>query len=247
MSDSDTAYRGRLYARYVSNRSETVAPNSLDGLRPRAAYLRKLVRDYFPPDRDAAILDLGCGHGALIHFAREAGYRNLEGTDGSPEQVAAARRLGIEGVRQGDLRESLAALPDASRDVVVAFDVIEHFRKDELLGFVDEVRRVLRPGGRWIIHSVNGESPFFARIRYGDFTHEMAFTRESICQLLLSSEFARVECYEDAPLPHGVRSSVRWLLWKGIRSGLRLWLAVETGDSGSNAIFTQNLLAVATK
>ncbi|MGB3552985.1 MAG: class I SAM-dependent methyltransferase [Candidatus Binatus sp.] len=247
MSDGGTEYRGRLYGRYVSSRSEAPAPDTLDGLRPRAPYLRKLIRDHFPPERDAAIVDLGCGHGALIHFARQAGYRNLEGMDGSHEQVAAAKRLGIDGVREGDLRESLAAMPDASRDAVVSFDVVEHFRKDELLSFVDEVRRVLRPGGRWIIHTVNGESPFFGRIRYGDFTHEMAFTRESMSQLLLSSGFERVQCFEDTPVPHGVKSSVRWLLWKGIRGGLRLWLAVETGDSGRSAIFTQNLLAVATK
>jgi len=247
MSDGGTAYRGRLYGRYVSCWSEAAAPSTLDGLQPRAAYLRKLIRDHFPPDRNASILDLGCGHGALIHFAREAGYRNVEGMDRSREQVAAAKRLGIDGVREGDLRESLAGMPDASRDVVIAFDVIEHFRKDELLSFVDEVRRVLRPGGRWIIHSVNGESPFFARIRYGDFTHELAFTRESISQLLLSSDFARVECYEEAPVPHGFKSSLRWILWKGIRGGLRFWLAVETGDSGRYAIFTQNLLAVARK
>ncbi len=210
-------------------------------------YLCKLIRDHFPPDRDAAIVDLGCGHGALIHFARQAGYRNIEGIDRSHEQIEAAKRLKIAGVREGDLWESLAAMPDASRDVVVAFDVIEHFRKEELLPLVDEVCRVLRPGGRCVIHAPNGESPLFARIRYGDLTHEIAFTRESIWQLFLSSNFARVECYEEAPVPHGVKSSVRWLLWKGIRAGLRLWLAVETGDSGRNAIFSQNLLAVATK
>jgi hypothetical protein len=32
----------------------------------------------------------------------------------------------------------------------------------------------------------------------------MAFTRESICQLLLSSGFAPVHCYEDGPVAHGV-------------------------------------------
>ena len=31
------------------------------------------------------------------------------------------------------------------------------------------------------------------------------------------------------------------------RAGLRLWLTVETGDTGRNAIFSQNLLAVAVK
>jgi hypothetical protein len=40
---------------------------------------------------------------------------------------------------------------------------------------------------------------------------------------------------------------VRWLLWKGIRAGMRLWLAIETGDFGRDAIFTQNLFAIAEK
>jgi 2-polyprenyl-3-methyl-5-hydroxy-6-metoxy-1,4-benzoquinol methylase len=246
-NNPESGYRERIYRYYVSARSEALAPATLNGLRPRAAYLRKLVRNYFPTDRNAAIVDLGCGHGALIHFAREAGYRNVEGIDRSPEQVAAANRLGIYGVREGDLIEAISSLPGESHEVVVTFDVIEHFRKDEVIAFVDQVRRVLRPSGRWIIHTPNGESPFGAKMRYWDFTHESAFTRESIRQLLLSSGFERVDCYEDTPIPHGVKSSIRWFLWKGIRAGLRLWLAVETGDSGRSAIFSQNLLAVAAK
>jgi SAM-dependent methyltransferase len=240
-------YRERVYRSYVTSQNQELAPYSLEGLRPRAAHLKSLIRWYFPTDRSAVIIDLGCGHGALIYFAREAGYRNITGIDRSPQQVDAARRLGIQGVRQGDLVESIWSVPDASVDAVVTFDVIEHLRKDELTAFGDEVLRVLKGGGRWIIHAPNGESPFCSRIRYGDFTHEMAFTRESISQLLLSSGFARVDCYEDGPVAHGAASAVRWLLWKGIRTGLRVWLAVETGDCSREAIFTQNLFAIAKK
>lgn len=240
-------YRGRIYGQYVNARLEALAPTTLDGLRPRAAYLRKLIRNHFPTDRDATIIDLGCGHGVLLHFAREAGYRNLEGIDRSFEQVAAARRLGIDGVSEGDLMEAVSSMADASRDAVITFDVLEHFKKNELLPFVDEVWRVLRSGGRWIIHAPNGESLFCGRIRYGDFTHEVAFTWESISQLLLSSGFAHVKCYEDAPARHGIKSAIRGILWQGIRVGLRLWLMVETGETGRDAIFSQNLLAVAFK
>lgn len=240
-------YRDRIYGQYVNARLEALAPTTLDGLRPRAAYLRKLIRDHFPADRNATILDLGCGHGALLHYAREAGYRNLEGIDRSPEQVAVARRFGIDGVRVGDLMEAVSSMADASHDAVITFDVLEHFKKSELLPFVDEVWRVLRSGGRWIIHAPNGESLFCSRIRYGDFTHEVAFTRESISQVLFSSGFTQVKCYEDAPAQHGIKSAIRWILWQGIRAGLRLWLAVETGETGRGAIFSQNLLAVAFK
>lgn len=237
--------RERIYRQYTTAASEPLAPATTAGLAPRAAMLRRLIRRYLPTDRSAVILDLGCGHGALIHFMREAGYGNVHGVDVSPEQVAEAGRLGIEGVRQGDLLDTLRGLPSSSQDVVIAFDVIEHFTKDELLPLVDEVFRVLKAGGRWVIHAPNGESPFCGAIRYGDMTHEQAFTRQSLPQLLLSSGFLRVECHESAPVPHGMKSAVRSLVWQCIRGLLRLWSAAETGDLGGDAIFTRNLLAVA--
>lgn len=244
---SERRYRARIYERYVEAAGAKPLVVDRDSLRPRSAYLDRLVRRHFPASRDAAIFDVGCGHGAVLDAARRAGYARLGGVDTSPQQVEAAQHLGIPGVRQGDLLEALSGLAPESQDMVVAFDVLEHFTKDETLGFVDAVLRVLRPGGTWLIHVPNGESPFAGRIRYGDYTHEQAFTRGSITQLLLASGFARVACFEDRPIPHGPRSTVRALLWRVIRLGLRLYLAAETGDSGRDAIFSQNLLAVAVK
>jgi cyclopropane fatty-acyl-phospholipid synthase-like methyltransferase len=169
------------------------------------------------------------------------------GIDRSPAQVTTAQRLRVEGVKKGDLLEAVRSLPSQSQDVVIAFDVIEHLTKEELLDCADHVYRILRPGGRWIIHAPNGESPFAGRIRYGDFTHELAFTRTSLTQLLLASRFTHVACYEDSPVPHGIKSAVRWLLWKAIRGGLRLYLAVETGAGDSACLLSQNFLAVASK
>lgn len=239
--------KARIYRHYVHANDEPLAPLTVEGFAPRAAMLRRLIARHVPASRDASILDIGCGHGALVYFLCQAGYRNVSGVDVSREQVAEAARLGIRGICQGDLLETLRALPDVSQDVVVALDVIEHFTRDELLLLVDEVFRVLKPGGRWVIHVPNGESPFVGAVLYGDMTHEQAFTRKSLAQLLLSSGFARLECHESGPVPHGLTSSVRWLLWRGIRLLLRLWIAVETGDTGRQAILTRNLLALACK
>jgi 2-polyprenyl-3-methyl-5-hydroxy-6-metoxy-1,4-benzoquinol methylase len=209
--------------------------------------LRALVKNHFPPDRNASVLDLGCGHGAIMHAAREQGYRNLRGVDGSVEQVAAAKQLGIEGVEHGDVLSTLEQCKDASLDVVVAFDVLEHFTKDELLPFIDQVHRVLKPGGRFIIHVPNGESLFGSRMFFWDLTHELAFTRQSLSQLMLSSGYAQVECFEDIPVVHGFKSALRWSIWKVFRGLLRLYIATETGDSGKRAVFSQNMLAVVTR
>jgi len=237
--------RERIYRQYVTARDKPLAPSSIDGLRPRLPYLRQLIRRHFPQDRGAVVLELGCGHGALLHALHQAGYTRLKGVDWAEEQVLAARNLGIAGVDQGDAMSALATTPSGSVDVIVTLDLIEHLTKGELVALVDEVHRALRPSGRWVIHVPNAEAPFGSLIRYGDFTHELAFTRVSLTQLLRASGFTRVRCYEDQPVPHGIRSLVRFLMWKIIRTGLLFYIAVETGAFDRRAVFSQSLLAVA--
>jgi SAM-dependent methyltransferase len=240
-------YRQRIYASYSSARAAPLAPISIEGLKSRLPYLRRLVQKYFPTDHDAAILELGCGHGALLYVLQQMGYQKARGVDGSQEQVAAAMQLGIAGVMQGDIWDALSKTSDASEDVVVAFDLIEHFTKDELIVLIDEVHRVLKPGGTWIIHVPNAESPFGSRVRHGDFTHELAFTRTSLAQVTLSSGFSNCNCFEDKPVAHGLTSTLRAGLWTLMRSALLFYIAVETGDFDRRAIFSQNLTAVAVR
>ena len=240
-------YRERIYKHYVSGREQPLAPDTPEGLSPRKAYLLRLIRNYFPKDFDSEILELGCGHGALVYFAILVGYHKVFGVDASQEQVAAAHHLGIGTVRQGDVFEELKSSPDETYGAVIAFDVIEHLNRNELFALVDEVRRVLKKGGRFIVHVPNAESPFFGRVRYGDLSHEMAFTTTSIDQVFLSSGYSSVACYEDQPVVHGVKSAMRWTIWRMIRGCLRLYLVAETGSNGRGAIFSQNLLAIAIK
>ncbi len=242
-----TRWRTRLYAAYLQAGAASEHQTLTGGLQRRRAALEALVRRHFPADSQARILDLGCGHGALLFFAHRMGYVNVHGVDVSAQQVALAARLGVRNVTQGDLLQALQGVAPASLDMVVALDVIEHFTKDELFDIVDAVALALKPGGRWLIQAPNGESPFGNAIRYGDFTHELAFTRTSLDQILRCSGFASVECHEAAPIARGVKSLVRLTLWKLIRIGLRLWSLAETGDTGRQAVFTRNLVAVATR
>jgi SAM-dependent methyltransferase len=243
---TESRYRARIYAKYTSATNAPLAPETTAGFAPRAANLERLIADYFPADRSARILELGCGHGALLHFARAAGYTNMTGVDGSPAQIAAARKLGIEGIREGQLMEALRDTPEASLDAVVAFDVLEHLTRDEIVDAVDAIARVLKPGGRLILHVPNGASPFGTLMIYSDFTHEVAFTPESLAQLFLASGWARVECHEDPPAVHGLKSALRYAAWRAIRAALRFYLLAETG-SREHRVLTQNLYAVAVK
>ena len=241
-------YRDRIYGSYVSSQ-ETVTglPTAQNRFAPRAALLYGVIDEHFPRDLEAKILDLGCGHGALLWFAQAKGFRNTKGIDVSLEQVELAEQLGVHNVVQGDIGSALSTEPKEQLDVVVMFDVLEHFTRDELIVVMDGVFRVLKPGGRLIAHVPNGASPFVGRIRYGDFTHELAFTRTSLRQLALSSGFSRVDCFEDNPFSKSIRGVLRSSLWRFFRSLMRLYLAAETGDIHRDGIFTQNLLAVVYK
>lgn len=243
MTDPD--FRTRLLAQYVSTHASV--GDAIASLERRRAYLDRLVRDHFPADKHASVLDLGCGHGAILWAARRAGYMNVAGIDASPEQVAAARQLGIDGVQHGDLKPALAATSDASLDVVILFDLFHYFGPAEQFAIADEVRRVLKPGGRWILHLPNGEALFGARMRYWDVLATGAFTRASIAQIVRTCGFRDVRCYEDTPAVHGLTSAGRWLVWQLVRAGARVALAAETGETGRDAIFSQCLLAVAFK
>jgi SAM-dependent methyltransferase len=235
----------RIYHSYVSSGAADVDESGMDGLHSRVPYLRKLVRNYFPFNKSSKILDLGCGYGALLYVGAQEGFTNLTGVDLSIEQVEVAHKLGLTQVINADVLDFVGSAPTSAFDVVITFDFIEHLAKEDIITLIDHIHRILKDDGRWIIHVPNAESPFFGRILYGDFTHEIAFTQKSLSTLLRASGFSHVRCFEDAPVPHGLISAARLVMWKIIRSLLRLYIMAETGALGRECIFSQNILVVA--
>jgi SAM-dependent methyltransferase len=237
-------WKETVYQSYVSSGHVLDSGGSAeDHLRGRRVYLESIIRNHFPPDRESRILDIGCGHGALLYFLRKAGYRNLQGVDGSKEQVELSWRLGISGVELGNAIDFLSSCGGASAEMICLFDVLEHLTRQEVFDLLAEVRRVLPLGGVCIGHVPNAEGIFGARIRYGDLTHEQAFTPSSLSQLFGSLKFGNVQCFEDKPHVHGLKSLVRRTLWEVGSAPVRLLFTAETGASG--VILSQNLLFVA--
>lgn len=96
----------------------------------------------------ARILDLGCAYGFLVAEAREAGFCAF-GIDASRFAVAQAAEHArrAHGALVAGHAERLP-FPDASFEVVTAFDVLEHVPRPELL--IAEAARVLVPGGLFV-------------------------------------------------------------------------------------------------
>jgi SAM-dependent methyltransferase len=108
--------------------------------RARRRIIDRLLRRALPVQRDLRILDVGAGTGATSRAL--AKYGRVLAVDFSPEAVTIARGRGLDVARM-DARA--LALPDASFDLVVGLDVMEHLEDD--VGLVKELRRVLKPGG----------------------------------------------------------------------------------------------------
>jgi 2-polyprenyl-3-methyl-5-hydroxy-6-metoxy-1,4-benzoquinol methylase len=112
---------------------------------------------------DAAGLDVGCGQGWYAARMARHGYR-MHGIDTAERQVEAAREHARSQGVDVDLRRASAAslpFPDASFDFAYAINVLHHLPEGEQGRAMDEIVRVLRPGGRLFLHEINTRNPLF--------------------------------------------------------------------------------------
>jgi SAM-dependent methyltransferase len=106
------------------------------------------------------VCDLGCGPGHVARYLRARGVE-VVGVDISPRMVEVARQFnpGIP-FDQGDMRA--LDVPDSSLAGVVAFYSIIHLARSVVPRALDEMMRVLRPGGVALISVHGGEGELHA-------------------------------------------------------------------------------------
>lgn len=96
-------------------------------------------------------LEVGSGHGALLARLRSRGL-DVRGVDTNETFVNEARALRRDLPIQHTSGTSLP-FADQSFDVVLSFDVFEHIADSD--AHLAEVRRVLRPGGAYVLQTPN--------------------------------------------------------------------------------------------
>ncbi len=149
----------------------------------REALFRRYVGG---PER--RVLDLGCRDGALTRAYLDG--NDVVGVDADREALAEAAKLGIE-THWADLDQPLD-FPDASFDVVVAGELLEHLRDPQRL--VEEIRRVLCPGGTFVAsvpnaYRLKGRLLFLlGRPPENDPTHLQMFSAADVQALLAGFE-----------------------------------------------------------
>jgi len=91
-----------------------------------------------------SILDLGCGDGQLTQRIAAIGAR-VVGVDASPEMVAAARSRGMQATEG---RAESLPFSNGTFDAVFSNAALHWVRDQEAM--MEQVRRVLKPGGRFV-------------------------------------------------------------------------------------------------
>jgi SAM-dependent methyltransferase len=104
------------------------------------------------------LVDIGAGRGELVAAAARRGARAV-GVEYSDAAIELARRtLAAHGDPAGArilLADARALpLPDADADLVTMIDVIEHLNAAEQARVLREALRVLKPGGRILVHTI---------------------------------------------------------------------------------------------
>ncbi|MGH9970094.1 MAG: class I SAM-dependent methyltransferase [Pyrinomonadaceae bacterium] len=94
------------------------------------------------------IFEIGCGAGGALDVFQSKGHQ-VAGCDYSRELIAAGRQRGVRNIYHGSLKDLQPHLDGAKADLIYLNHVFEHVNHP--LGFLEECRNQLAPGGKIII------------------------------------------------------------------------------------------------
>jgi 2-polyprenyl-3-methyl-5-hydroxy-6-metoxy-1,4-benzoquinol methylase len=198
-----------------------------------------------PVDKDAVILDFGCGTGGFLYHLKKMGFKNFFGVDISRSQVEYCRKNVSDRVEAINGLDYLKSKIN-TYDVITAYDVLEHLPKSETLYFLELAFAALKNRGKIIVRVPNMSNPFGLDARFNDFTHEVGFTSKSLYQVLWLAGFRSVTILQDQAIDvRSFRNWVRKVLIGWLHHWLRFCYYIQDYTVPKN--LNKNLVAVATK
>lgn len=130
--------------------AENLAVYRRQYLPHRLALYERFLPELQPFRQTGRLLEVGSGYGYFLEKANAAGWSS-EGVEISPYCCQVARQRGCK-VRQAQLED--AELAPGSYDVVILWDVIEHFTGPDAV--VRHCHSLLRPGGALVMRTPDG-------------------------------------------------------------------------------------------
>jgi 2-polyprenyl-3-methyl-5-hydroxy-6-metoxy-1,4-benzoquinol methylase len=162
-----------------------------------------------PSQKDAPILDIGCGFGQMLLRIREKGFTNLKGIDIGDESVGFCKKQGLD-VEQIESIEAYSKNHPGTYRLILMSHVLEHIPKEQTIDTLKAIRSMLAPGGAFIVMVPNAQSHTGVYWMYEDFTHHLLFTAGSLKYVLMSAGFDSIDFLD----PKCLMGLSPWAQWK---------------------------------
>jgi 2-polyprenyl-3-methyl-5-hydroxy-6-metoxy-1,4-benzoquinol methylase len=170
-------------------------PNILGRINKRIAInkrCKQVTKRMITPGK---ILDIGCATGVFLNEMMKSGW-DCYGVEPNSDAASYAKTHFNLNVHVGTLLES--DFEENSFDTVTMWEVLEHI--DDTDQYIEEIIRVLRPGGKFIISLPNADS--WEKCIFGQYwigwevpRHYLTFTRKSLIKYIRKFNFSRVELF----------------------------------------------------
>jgi len=148
------------------------------------------------------VLDLGCGRGEWLELLADQELVGA-GVDTNLAMVTEGHTRGLR-VVEGDALAHLRSLPDGSHGAVTAFHLVEHLPFGIVIQLIDEIVRVLQPGGIAILETPNPQNLVVGACSfYMDPTHRRPLHPETMRFLGEARGLERVEIRPLHPVDAG--------------------------------------------
>jgi len=190
------------------------------------------------------VLEIGFGDGGFLAYARSQEW-NITGTESNKKLVEIARQEGFNAIHSDEFDE----LEDQCFDLVVAFDVLEHVKQEDLGRLLSSIHKKLTSGGALIARFPNGDSPFGLALQHGDITHVTVIGSGKVDYLANKCGF-KVECMggEVEPiLGDGVLHFLRMIIVIPVKACLEFITRLLFYPNAKIAFFSSNMVVVLKK
>jgi len=140
-----------------------------------------------PPDKRAAVLDIGFGGGKFLAACLKLGYSNLSGAEFGIEHKAHVKKWNPEAIQLFAIETNIGDFLSGRKeqyDFIHLSHVIEHIPKYSLLWVTDALFWALKPGGTVLLRTPNMEGPCANSSFYVTLAHEYGFSGSNFRSLL---------------------------------------------------------------
>jgi SAM-dependent methyltransferase len=205
-------------------------------------YLLKIL----PLNKEAKILDIGCGLGSLMKNLKKFEYNFVDGIDISDEAYEIGKENGLNIIKIDSI---LNFKPEIKYDFFVMNHVLEHIDKNEIIKTLTHIKdEILTRNGSGIIIVPNAQSNTDSYWAYEDFTHSTMFTTGSLYYVLKCAGFESINFIDPSGL-EGARGFIKYFKLFGLflyKINKLFWNRVTSSSyhKQSPLIFTFEIKAV---